>query len=275
MGQLNQNRATAHWPLNIVISMFVCLFMCAVSYLSGCMLDYSIKSIDDSAGTNKKNASDGGTDSEGESSTLPTTDGETATETDSESEFIPCPTTLEFEPAIRFTETVVCFKPSQEYTDSCPDGQAIIGFSGFLRDYDHVHARIRAICGLPAVKPVDDKCIVKVSPGGMLPVRGTSGTIEWTRTCPDNQFLMGFKAWIGDNMDKVIFRCAPLLVTREGGHFVVTRGPFTDLEPIAKDDGREQFQQDCSSGHIATTTVLQADTVLRAIGLGCQIPSPR
>lgn len=272
MRRKKQRQATSGDHQRVAILMFWCLSMGVLPCLSGCTLDYSIKKDSDpNTAFDTGTASESVSHSESDSTTQPPTVDDT--ETESESETSPCPSELEFGPPVQFTETVVCAKPAQEYIDSCPDGQAIIGFTGFLRSLDLVHARIRAICGIPSVKPVGKDCVVEVASGELLPVRGTSGEEEWTRICRDNEFLMGFKAWTGDNIDKVIFRCAPLLITPEGSHFVVTRGPFTDLEFIGKDDGAVNFQQDCPSGQIATTTKLQSDNVIRAIGLGCQSPS--
>lgn len=272
MRRQKQRHAISGYHQRVAILMLWCLSMGVLPCLSGCMLDYSIKKDGDpNTAFDTGTASESISHSESDSTTQPPTVDDT--ETESESETSLCPSALEFKPPVQFTETVVCAKPAQPYTDSCPDGQAIIGFKGFLRSLDLVQARMRAICGIPSVKAVGNDCVVERAFGEILPVRGTSGEEEWTRICPDNDFLMGFKAWTGDNIDKVIFRCAPLLIALEGSHFVVTRGSFTDLELIGKDDGAENFQQDCPSGQIATTTIIQADNVIRAIGLGCQSPS--
>ncbi len=274
MRQLEQKQATSTYSKRIAILMFCGLSMNALPHLSGCALDYSMnKTRGHGTATDTDTASGSASHSESDSTTTPPTVDDTATQPDTESTTIPCPTALVFEPTVTFTDKVVCDKPAQEYTDSCPEGQAIVGFSGLLRDYDLVHARIRAICGIPSVKQVGNDCVVEVAPGELLPVRGTSGSIDWSRMCPENQFLMGFKVWTGDNLDKTIFRCAPLLITREGSQFSVTRGPFTDLEFVGKDAGHNNPQADCPADQIATTTYIQADTAPRALGLGCRSPS--
>lgn len=63
--------------------------------------------------------------------------------------------------------------------DSCPDGQVIVGFEVFLRDFDLVHGRFRAFFSISSISLIDNRCIVKIAPGDTLPMRTVAGEIPW------------------------------------------------------------------------------------------------
>lgn len=240
--------------------------------VSSCIFDYSVKN-DPSTSTDPDTITTIESDTPSDSESATQTD--TLVDTHSDSEIGTCPGGVELVSAIEFTDLVLTDVPGEEFIDSCPEGQAIVGFEGFLwDDVDRqVHGRLRAICGVPSIRRDGEQCVVEIGPGATLPDRGTSGTIEWTRMCPDDEVIMGFQAWTGHNVDIAVFRCAPLLITGDGGGYAITRGPFTDLSPVGTGDGHVNFQQDCPDDQIATTTKLVATNFLRGMALGCQRPS--
>ena len=214
------------------------------------------------------------TDSDSETTTA---DTETATgDTETGSPPGSCPTTVEFVSATEYTEVATCDRTGLEYIDTCPEGQVIIGFEGFLRPEgadDEAHGRLGAICGAPSIRLVDDECVVEMTASSHLPERGTSGEIEWSQICPGNKVVMGFKASTGHNIYQLSFRCAELVITGDQKNHTISRGTFVDLETIGTVDGNFQFQPDCPDGQVATGTKIDADRLPRAFALSCQTPS--
>lgn len=188
-----------------------------------------------------------------------------------------CPAGIELTSSIEFTEVSSANIGATEYIDTCPIEQIIIGFEGFLREPGvdpMAHGRIRAICGAPSIRSADENCIVEITPVDSLPLRGIAGDIEWTQTCPDNEVILGFKTWTGNNIDCLAFRCVPLVIANDGGGYAIELGPPRDMEPVGNTEGGSvDFWHDCPDGQVATTTKLEADHFLRAFSLGCQAPS--
>lgn len=227
--------------------------------LSGCFYSYPLET-------------DSGTDSNTEIATDTNADTESNTESHSGADI--CPIGIEFVSTPAFTELATSSREGTEYIDSCPKGQIVIGFQGFMFDDAGrlFHGRIRTVCGAPSVSLIDDRCVVEMNTGASLPTRGSAGDVEWTRMCPQNEMIMGYQAWTGSDIDQIVFRCAPLRITGDGNGHTVTRGPFTDLGPVGADSGTSTFQADCPDGQIATIADFFADGFLRAIALGCQVP---
>jgi hypothetical protein len=207
-----------------------------------------------------------------ETNTNPHTAG-TETETTSANA---CPTGLAFDSSTYYTQAIYGTSGGTEYHDRCSAGQVIVGFRGYLTTIPsgtQVHGSLGTICGVPRVSLSNGKCIVQTSVGTSLSLRGTVGDIEWTQLCPENEIIMGFKAWIGADIDSIVFRCAPLIITSNGNGFAITRGPFTDLASVGGEMTQPQEQTDCPDGQVATMAHLFATSYFRAIGLGCQSPT--
>lgn len=189
---------------------------------------------------------------------------------------IHCPEGIELKSKILYTGLSTADIDGAEYFDTCPSGQVIIGFEGFIIEPEAdsmTHSRFRGLCGVPSIRLVGDACVVEMKPGDLLPVRGTAGDLEWSQTCPDNEVIIGFKAWVGHNIDALIFRCAPLIIKNNAGGHTIELGEYRDMEPVGNTNGGTvDFQRDCPDGTVATTTHLKADHSLRALALGCQEP---
>ncbi|MCU0663407.1 MAG: hypothetical protein MUC50_13905 [Myxococcota bacterium] len=231
--------------------------------VSGCLYEFPLKK-----------AADTDTVTHTDTDTNPNT--HTATETNSETTPISCPTGVAFVSSPAFTGVVFGTSGGTRYWDECPDEQVLVGFQGWLYSGSSgstVHGTLGAICGKPSVSLVDGKCAVQVSAGAILPMHGSVGETKWTRMCPENEIIMGFRAWTGLDIDLIIFRCAPLLITPDENGYEITRGPYTDLSEVGGGATTPSDQTDCPDGQIATIAELYAAGYFRAIGLGCQTPS--
>ncbi len=265
-----------------------CVFLCCV-FFSACMFDWETKPIE---GTETDQATQGDTDphrstevdQDSESDTDRGTSVDTATiiDTSSSDTGAPgCPTDLEYLTTPVFTdEAKSTNEGGVEFLDACPDKEVIIGFKGFVYIADAVSSSgvigtIQTVCGLPSVHSEGDGCAVRIGAGATLPVRGDRGDIEWTRMCPQNEIVVGFRAQTGADIDRITFFCAPLVITREGGEYRIGRGTNVELEKAGGEGGGFHVETQCLGDTVATRAVIRAQThfPVRAISLGCQEPS--
>jgi hypothetical protein len=149
------------------------------------------------------------------------------------------------------------------YDDSCPAGQALIGFDGNL---NYVLNRVRAYCGILRLASVGKGYVVRVDAGAVLPVRGT-GTLgtSWSRLCAQDQVLVGFAGRSGLAIDQLTFRCAPLQVS--SGQVLI--GPINELLPVGGTGGTAFGPEDCPAGQVATVARIRASDAIYAFGLAC------
>jgi hypothetical protein len=106
-----------------------------------------------------------------------------------------------------------------------------------------------------------------------MPTRGVQGTSAWSQTCPSNQLIVGFGGRAGALIDQLVLRCAPLIVTADGGGFTVSTGATTDLAAVGGTGGNPFAQTDCAAGQIASTARLRAGDGIDAFGLACTTPT--
>jgi hypothetical protein len=151
--------------------------------------------------------------------------------------------------------------------DVCPDGQALSGFEGSL--YANTQGQIRGVC---SIVHLASDLIVTTSPGDTLPLRGLNSDMPWTRTCSDNQVIVGFEGRAGDWVDQLVFHCAPLSVSGQPGAYAVTIGTVTLTQPIGGAGGNAFPATTCMDGQIATVARIRSGTVIDAFGLGCSTP---
>lgn len=158
------------------------------------------------------------------------------------------------------------------YTDLCPNGQALIGFSGNLSWQDGYHGQLRGHCGEVGIVDQGGGAMVRVGAGAVLPPHGTLAAISWTRMCPADQVVTGFGGRAGLLVDQLTFRCAPLSATLTGT-WTVTVGTAGELEPIGGGGGEAFARADCSAGQVAIGALVRAGDGIDSFALACGIPA--
>ncbi|HEY4185440.1 MAG TPA: S8 family serine peptidase [Polyangia bacterium] len=151
--------------------------------------------------------------------------------------------------------------------DSCPAGQALIGFSGSLSTSTTagVHRQIRAICGTVSVTGT----VVAVAPGSTLPARGPSGTFAWTRTCAANQVVVSFAGRSGALVDQLTFTCAPLTAAASTAGSALNMGTVKALAAIGGTGGTAFTATKCATGQVATSMSVRTGDNMDSFSLGC------
>lgn len=160
------------------------------------------------------------------------------------------------------------------YYETCPAGQALIGFYGQIRSGAQYHGKIGAKCGLVSMLAgAGGAKGVVVSAGKTYSLHGKYGSsTTWNRDCAANQVIVGFRGRAGGLVDQLIFRCAPLSITGSSGAYTVTVGTTTDLAAIGGSGGNLFSSTDCPTGQVANTSRIRAGDGLDGFGLGCATP---
>ncbi len=157
------------------------------------------------------------------------------------------------------------------YNETCPSGQALMGFYGQIRSGSQYHGKMGARCG--KVDLVSGPS-VKITAGMTYALHGKYGSsTTWTRDCPSNQVIVGFRGRGGGLVDQLTFRCASLKVASGRAGYTVTMGATTDLAAIGGTGGSAFAQTDCPSGQVANTSRIRAGDGIDGFGLGCATPS--
>ncbi len=154
------------------------------------------------------------------------------------------------------------------YEDGCPQGEAVVGFAGWIHTFANWHGKIQVLCGSPGLV-AGDQFTVAVGGGAALPMRGVIGDFEWSRTCPKDQVVIGFEGRAQGLLDKLIVRCAPLLVSEGADGFSLITGAETSLPPIGGESGNAIPLTKCGAGEVATMGRIRAGDFIDAFGLGC------
>lgn len=205
----------------------------------------------------------------------------TENDTDNDTLTIPdlpsCPGEIAFHSSATLTGLAGGKTPGTQYLDTCPKGQVIVGFHGFLMDFTTalVHGRLQAICGSLSLSAIGKQCIVETKTEYTLPLRGSNGDIEWTRTCPANEMVIGFGAKTGVDVDQLTFHCAPLSVSNDGDRYSVARGFSTELPLVGGSGGGTTIGLiSCPDNTVARATNIYSANIVTAFGLECQPASP-
>ena len=158
------------------------------------------------------------------------------------------------------------------FTDICPPSQALVGFTGRLES-DPVtgyHGQVGAICGLVEISG-DETHVVTVSEGETLPVHGNNGLYTWTRRCPADQVVVGFRGRRGLLIDALWFTCAELSYGPVGDDMGIIVGDTTEL-PVAGNPtggGNVIPATSCPENQVATEYRPRSGDSLDAISFGC------
>src|SRR5262249_2795647 len=135
------------------------------------------------------------------------------------------------------------------HDDTCPIGQVLVGFSGFLSSQGW-HGRIEGLCGTLSLAHDESSYVVHVVSGATLPLRGDVGVTAWASTCATCEMVAGFGGRSGALVDQIALHCAPLLVT--GG--ALTVGKVTVLSAVGDSGGSAFPSTNCPANQIVTTS---------------------
>ena len=161
-----------------------------------------------------------------------------------------------------------------EYLDTCPPGQAIIGYHGTESRSPSMPwlQGIQTQCGQLQVGPAPGYAIT-TSIGMLFPIRGIGSGNAWMALCPPDQVVVGFEGRTSDWVAQLAFRCAPLSVTSgPGGYAVTVGGPITTTVSAGSNAGTAFSPIDCPAGRIAGATSLRTDNYPRTFALQCGVP---
>jgi hypothetical protein len=158
--------------------------------------------------------------------------------------------------------------------ESCPAGQAILGFRGLTGTNDVV-TQLQTLCGRLA--PVEGFAICQVVPviGETLAVHGdplATGK-PWTMTCPGGQFVAGVRGRAGGAFDQIAIECATVTVSRSGGSYQVSVGAPA-AQPAQGGSGGLPFDDPCPAGKIANGTAFRAGAFIDAFSIDCATVTP-
>jgi hypothetical protein len=158
------------------------------------------------------------------------------------------------------------------YDDACPAGQVLIGAAGYLSSSTGFHERIQAVCGVLFLAGTDPY-VAAISAGNTLALRGLNGSSYWSRTCSQNEAVVGFDGRSGALIDQLTLRCAPLIVGKAGNTYTLSVGAASSLAAAGGSGGSAFPRTDCPSGQVATMARIRAGDSIDAFGLGCSTPS--
>jgi hypothetical protein len=156
--------------------------------------------------------------------------------------------------------------------DVCPADQVVIGFEGSQArspQYPWLQS-LGALCGDVLVDTVS--LAVTTTAAGRLPAHGSAGGIDWMRPCPADQVVVGFDGRDGDYVNQLAFRCARLLITREGTGHAVSTGPVTPLPAVGANAGAVFPSTSCPAGQVARGAGINAASWVNSFALICGRP---
>lgn len=164
------------------------------------------------------------------------------------------------------------------FTDSCPAGQAMIGFnlavatdsSGNQLGINRADTR----CAAPIVSAAaGGGYTVAWGPVTALPGHGTSDPALVVYQCLSGQFLTGFGSRSGTYLDHLLLACAPIVVANDGS--VSVGATIVDSGPGVGGSGGSPFATVlCPTGQVATAlrTREAGGAPADAFGYGCSTP---
>jgi hypothetical protein len=153
------------------------------------------------------------------------------------------------------------------YQDTCPAGQALVGFIGnlSLATTAAVHRQIGGVCGTIQVTGTT----VTVKAGSLLPVRGKMGKSAWSRMCPANQVVVAFSGRGGLLVDQLAFSCAPMVASAATVGAPLTVGTAQALAAVGGTGGTAFATVKCPAGEMANASLVRTGDNLDAFALLC------
>lgn len=194
-----------------------------------------------------------------------------ASPTDARVDVCPCPSAVvltgDADTALQGGPTATPF------TDTCPEGQALVGFRGYLTSPSVgliLVGAVQAVCASLSLGGSSPKRLT-TGAGATLPMRGTSQTSFWTQMCPSDQVVVGFAGRSGADLDQVAFECAPWTAPADVVGAPLARGAVVTLAP-AGGDGGSPYIDGCPAGQLARGSTGQAGDWINQFGLVCGDP---
>ncbi|MBK8938832.1 MAG: hypothetical protein IPM79_14700 [Polyangiaceae bacterium] len=155
------------------------------------------------------------------------------------------------------------------YVDPCAEGQALVGFGGYL-DSRGWHGVMAAGCAeLTLVQAEDGSYSVEVGEPIAMPLHGTNGSEPWISACPAGEVVVGFAGRSGALLDQLELACAPfIVVVTEAGVEVGTGEPHFLL--AVGGEGGEAFEPLlCEPGRVGMVSRMRAGESIDALGISC------
>ncbi|MEE2755518.1 MAG: hypothetical protein VYA30_02600 [Myxococcota bacterium] len=164
-------------------------------------------------------------------------------------------------------ETIVRGNPNggQRFDDVCPDGQALIGIAGEIRNGAQYIGRLRGLCGVVSIEPGNPVSIDTMA-GADLPLRGAfGGGGNFGVTCQAGSAVVGFSGRAGRLIDQLIVHCGALSLN---GDSVRAIGNLP-LPPVGGNGGNAVPLVSCPNGQTAAGVVIRAGDGIDGFGLLC------
>lgn len=155
------------------------------------------------------------------------------------------------------------------YDDACPDGKILVGFAGMLSAEDGYLSQLAGQCATLTLVDTENGRNIKTTLDTSLSPRGPDGAVPWTRTCSDDEVVVGFGGRQEQFIHQLTIKCAPFVVTETE----ISIGETSDLSPVGRDGVTELAEINCEEGMFATATLIHAKDGIEALGLGCSSAS--
>jgi hypothetical protein len=162
------------------------------------------------------------------------------------------------------------------FTQSCATNEVLIGYEGTVDAPDSSMTQLRtfrATCAALSVSG-DATFAVHTTAKETLPEVGTMrGPVAKAAVCPADQIVVGFRGRSGSDIDQIVLRCAPLVISGSSPSFTLSVGPVSELSPLGGAGGNPFDSIDCPAGQVAAGDEGRAAFTLNAFGLLCAAPS--
>jgi hypothetical protein len=154
-------------------------------------------------------------------------------------------------------------------TELCPADQVLGGYTGTVGTYTGamVVSGLDAECREIVVGPGQPPAVTLAAGAKLAPI-GARGTTPFTALCPPNEAVVAFAGRIGQFLDQLVIKCAPLSIT---GPATVSIGTWTVL-PAKGGTGGAAFQDACGTGQIARGHSISTAIAVDGFGLICGTP---
>jgi hypothetical protein len=161
--------------------------------------------------------------------------------------------------------------------DVCPEDEMLIGVSGSTNGVPYLIG-LQAVCGTSELVSAGGGAFrLAFDAGSVLAMRGwnhASGT-EFTRTCPDDRVLVGFRGRSGALIDQLTLRCGRVVYVQDGGGgWMHQVEDVLDLDPAGGTGGSEFDQTNCPAGQVARGSNIRHGDGVDAFGMVCATPEP-
>jgi hypothetical protein len=161
-----------------------------------------------------------------------------------------------------------------EFTSACPDGQALVTFTGTWGGMYMGLESLQGTCGTLGISGSGPYTVTAPPDGNVLGPLGAVSPTTIDGPCPEGQVVVGFEGRSGDWVDQLTFYCAPLTISDSTGSYVLTVGTGAPITtPVGPDTGTPFQTISCPDGKIAVGIIGRSGAAIDAIGLSCATPT--